>query len=564
MATAEQYADWIVKNQSLKGTDEFNTVAEAYKVARNEPSAEQAPIEIKGNYSLFDDLSVKNIPQNLGNLAAGAIRGAGSIGASLVTANELTPSSVARNLISGRSLNPMARDAEMRKGMDEGLQVMGADTNSGLYKTGKIASEIAGTAGVGDVLALGANSANMPRLANALQSGGFNIGGDASKILTSQGGKNLALRAIGGGATGAATGVLIDPKSAGTTAAIGAAIPVAGKFAGASGKAVGKAIAGETSKEIIDLAAKAEKLGINIPADRLTNSKPLNAVAASLNYIPFSGRAQTEALFEKQLNTALSKTFGQNSDNITASLRKANPELGHIFDNTLKKNTVKFDKQFLDDIANTQNQAATELSDSGLQIVNRQIDDIIKKGESGVIDGQAAYNIKKTLDRIGRGNNPEAYHARQLKKDLMNALDRSLGEKGAKEFANVRKQYGTMLDLENLAQNGAEGGISIARLANMKNIKNKELQDLADIAAQFLKPRESQHGAMQRVAIGGIAGTAAGVPALAAGAAAGRIANKVLNSKSAKNLALGKTGSTELNKNLITGMKMVPIASIYD
>lgn len=42
MATAEQYADWIVKNQSLKGTPEFNTVAEAYKVARAEPVA---PVE---------------------------------------------------------------------------------------------------------------------------------------------------------------------------------------------------------------------------------------------------------------------------------------------------------------------------------------------------------------------------------------------------------------------------------------------------------------------------------------------------------------------------------------
>jgi hypothetical protein len=34
MATADEYADWIVKNQSKKGTPEFNTVAEAYREAK--------------------------------------------------------------------------------------------------------------------------------------------------------------------------------------------------------------------------------------------------------------------------------------------------------------------------------------------------------------------------------------------------------------------------------------------------------------------------------------------------------------------------------------------------
>lgn len=34
MATAEQYAQWLVDNQDKKGSDEFNTVAEAYKASR--------------------------------------------------------------------------------------------------------------------------------------------------------------------------------------------------------------------------------------------------------------------------------------------------------------------------------------------------------------------------------------------------------------------------------------------------------------------------------------------------------------------------------------------------
>lgn len=37
MATAEEYAQWIVDNQSLKGTPDFEKVAQAYKIAREQP-----------------------------------------------------------------------------------------------------------------------------------------------------------------------------------------------------------------------------------------------------------------------------------------------------------------------------------------------------------------------------------------------------------------------------------------------------------------------------------------------------------------------------------------------
>jgi hypothetical protein len=101
-----------------------------------------------------------------------------------------------------------------------------------------------------------------------------------------------------------------------------------------------------------------------------------------------------------------------------------------------------------------------------------------------------------------------------------------------------------MLSLEKLAQNGAEGDISIARLANMKGIRSKDLQELADISAQFLKPRESQHGALQRLVIGGAAGGLAGLPTLAGGAVAGRAANAALNSNGLRNALLKSSGST--------------------
>src|SRR3990167_4504994 len=48
MATAEEYAKWIVANKDKKGTPEFETVAKAYELARGQtapaPAASQADV----------------------------------------------------------------------------------------------------------------------------------------------------------------------------------------------------------------------------------------------------------------------------------------------------------------------------------------------------------------------------------------------------------------------------------------------------------------------------------------------------------------------------------------
>lgn len=415
---------------------------------------------------------------------------------------------------------------------------------------GRLAGNVAATYPIGGVLGAGAKAAGLPALGNALASGGMTTGRvvapGAVNALT-----DLGLRAAGGAITGGLSAGAVDPDTALTGAVLGGALPVATKTAGLVGRGVGRAISGKpVSPEVAQLAQRASELGIDVPADRLANSKPLNAVASTLEYVPFSGRTATMDKMQSQLNTALSKTFGQNSDNVTAALRKAQGDLGGKFDQVLKNNTVRVDQQFVADLADAANKASRELGADGARIIGNQVDDIMAKAATGEIDGQAAYNIKRTLDRISQRSTPEAFYARELKSKLMAALDRSLGDKEAAAFAEVRKQYGNMLALENLAQNGAEGNISIARLANMKNINNPELQELADIAAQFLKSREGAHGAAQRAVLGTgglIAGGATGtLPALAGGIAAGRGTNMLLNSDVVRNAVIGAPQSNRL------------------
>lgn len=442
-------------------------------------------------------------------LAAGAVRGAGSIGATAALPLEGWDANMAR-----------------RKAMDSAFANMGVDTDSLLYGTGKLGGEIAGTAGVGPALAGVRGVAQVaPAFANALRTSGMTSGGGNAL-------RDMVTRSVGAGVTGAASAGLIDPNEAGTGAVWGAATPGVVKVLGKAGETVGKALRSTVSDDVASLARRAKDLGIDIPADRLVDSRPMNAIASALNYVPFSGRAAAEATMNSQLNRALSRTFGEESSNVTMALRKANDKLGGEFDRVLSSNGVKFDKQMLDDVSDVFNKAQKELGSDAMKPIAAKVDELIEKGRSGVIDGRAAYNIKRDLDRIGGTRDPNAWHAIELKKKLMDALDRSLGAAEAAKFAKTREHYGNMLDLEKLAKNGAEGEISAARLANMKNIGNKEMQELADIAAQFVRPREGMHGAAQRAATAVIGSAMAGPAAVAGAGVAGRSVNSLLNSDS--------------------------------
>ena len=520
----------------------------------NIPQAKAAAPSLMDRLATAGKQFVAGVQDPVGkNAVLGAVRGAAGIGATI-----MQPFQALADKLGGTT----GTNQDTRAGIDNGLQSLGADPNSLGFKNGKLAAEIAGTSGVGGALGAGARVLGAaPKVVNALSSAGFTTGEAAAPNLLARAG-DLALRSGAGAVTGAATTGLIDPDSAGTGAVVGAALPPAlkalGSIAAPIGRVAGNALTGgAVSSEVQALAQRAKALGIDLPADRIANSKPLNALASSLNYVPLSGRQAVESRMQDQLNTAVSRTFGQDSPNVTMALRKAQGELGGKFESTLTNNTVKVDPQFANEMAEASNKAVRELAPDQAAIIGKQVDDIMSKAGTGEIDGQAAYNIKKTLDRIGNRNSSEAHYAIDLKKALMGALDRSLGPDASAAFATTRKQYGNMLDLQKFAQNGAEGDISIGRLANMKNIGNKDLQELADISAQFLKSRESPHGAAQRVGAGALltmgghafGGPVGGAVALGGGAALGRATNMALDSNIARNMLMTGAPGTEAELN---------------
>lgn len=474
---------------------------------------------------------------------------------------------------------PGARAADwLVRDADQGISKLAAenqpykDANPITNSVAEVGGNIVGTAPVGGLLGKAVGAAApvvagtraapvVNALSNSLATGGFRVGQQITNPLA-----NLALRGIGGAAVGGVSAGLVDPDTAGAGALIGGALPVVAKGAGIAGNALRRAVVGDgATPEVAALAKRAADLGIDLRADQVVNSKPLNALSAALDYVPFSGKGASMNAQQRQFNTALSRTIGENTDNMAQALKNADTRLGAEFDRVLKSTPVTADNAFVDDLIRISKNAQDEMTKDQFGIISKQINNILDKVKTGdVIDADAAYNIKKTLDRLGKSNDSTlAYHSREMRSALMDALNRSLPDGGA-AFAKTRQQWGNLMELEKLIPHGAEGNISAARLGNVRNIRSKDLSELADIAAQFLKARVGDSGTAQRAGIYGLlgAGTAIDPVSVGLGLTAGRGANALLGSAQVRNALMNPSVNNPLLEttapNLLTeGMRRI-------
>lgn len=190
-----------------------------------------SPKDSGNPFDKFDKPESTGIKQDAGNALAGLVRGAGSIGATL-----LAPVDVIKDAVNGKGLS-LASNRERRQSMDDALQTMGAQPDSWMYKGGKLGGEILGTAGAGGAVANGLGripgvAQAAPTLLNAIRTGGFATGAPS----------NMAVRTAGGAINGAVQSAMVDPENAGIGAVIGGALPGAAKVAGMAGNAVSKGL----------------------------------------------------------------------------------------------------------------------------------------------------------------------------------------------------------------------------------------------------------------------------------------------------------------------------------
>lgn len=157
----------------------------------------------------------------------GGLRGAAGIGATL-----LSP------------VDALTGYKTRRADIEGGLQGLGADTGNLGYSGGKLATEIAGTAGMGGALAKGAAlipgvAKYAPNLLSSIASSGMTAGATGAGIKGIA--QNALTRSAGGAIAGGASAGLINPEDAGTGALVGGLTPGAMQLAGAAGGKVADA-----------------------------------------------------------------------------------------------------------------------------------------------------------------------------------------------------------------------------------------------------------------------------------------------------------------------------------
>ncbi len=374
-----------------------------------------------------------------------------------------------------------------------------------------------------------------------------NIAGQIAQFAAPSGAVARAPTLLGNMGRSAAMGAGLantQPVATGQSRAVNTALGAAGGAAGevlAAG--LGKLATAAGSKidpAVKALAERARKLGIPLRAEQISGSRALAGVSASLDTVPLSGRDASRNAQRMGFNRAVSRTLGEDSPNLAVAVKQAQSRLGNVYDDVLKNNPVKVDTAFMDDLTEVLQAARNELTDAQFSVIQRQADNIMGKAAGDQIEGQAAYNIKKMLDRIGKSSDTSlAANATDLKNALMAALDRSLPEAVGKQFATARQQYRNLMTIRKLVKAGAEGNVSPAALGNVKNL-SPDLKEIADIGAQFLKEPFGNSGTANRLigagAVGSL-GTGLLVEPITTAAvgsgvlAAGRGANAALNSK---------------------------------
>jgi Transglycosylase SLT domain len=437
------------------------------------------------------------IKQGAGNAAAGLVRGAGSIGQTILTAGELLPSRMIPRVAAGGNILPdMHADAQQRAKMDAGLQELGANPDSWMYKGGKLGGEILGTAGTGNVLALGAKGLGAtPQVINALRSGGM------------AGGGNLATRIGAGAATGAASTALISPdiQDVGLGAALGGGLPVAAKGAAFVGNALGRmAGKGAQTPEMVNAITSARDAGYVIPPTQ-ANPTMTNRLLEG-----FSGKlttAQNASAKNSEITNGLAaKALGLPAEtaitpDLLSNIRKTASASSESIAQTGTITPTKSYSDALDKLAETHLTAAKGFPNAKESPVVALVDSLRSPSFEASSALAKIRELRSAADDAFRtGNTDIARASKGAAKALEDAVETHLQDIGnpalLNQFRDARTLMAKTYTVEK-ALNATTGTVDARKLGAMVN-KGKpltdELRQAGEFANRFPKANQTVEG----------------------------------------------------------------------
>lgn len=472
-------------------------------VQQNMPQPEQVSAPTKPK--TFMDSATETVR----DLAGGAVRGAGSIGATILSPVDALARAV------GVQNDFIGRD-DRREAMTQALSGAGVDTNSMAFKTGKLGAEIAGTAGIGGTLAKPVQALAGTRfasgiepviegIAKGLQTGGFRVGDLAGT------GLGTAVRAGTGAAVGGAAAGMVNPSDAPAGALIGGALPGATQLAGRAGAALRGSPATQQTPEMMATARRSMDAGYIIPPSQI-NPSFKNRTIESL-----SGKFETAQLAstknQEVTNSLVRKSLGMADDAplTQESMKAVRQQAGQVYQQLKGTGTVTADKAFvdaLDDIAKTVKSATASFPQLGKTNMHGQpVDEIgqlvaaLKQpqfGADGAVDAISV--LRDNADAAYRaGNNALGKANKQAAKALEDMLDRHLQQIGATDmlpaYRNARALIAKTYTVEKGLREGA--GTVDARALGRELQKKKplsgELRTVAEFGNTFNKAAQPPH-----------------------------------------------------------------------
>lgn len=476
MATADQYAEWIVNNQGKKGTPEFDTVAEAYKVARSEQTQ-----PVNTNVAPMPEQD-PTADMNFGETALAGI------GKSFVD--------------TGRGLKQFGAEVGQKMGLVSPETV--ANINQEVNRYAELDKPLMGTAGgiVGDVAG--------QALQFAAPAAAFSKAPIAANLARSTIAKYLAAGA-GGAAFGATQPVAEESTRAGQ-AAMGAAGGVIGqgvsdvvpKVASAYGaKAATKAAESNLAKaQIMGAAKEAKNLGYVIPPADLNPgmvSELASGVSGKIKTAQVASarnQAVTDALAKKALGVA--DDVPLNLDTLNAIRARAGSDYAAVSGVGKISTNATYEKAL--------NNAIKPFLSQSKSFPDRAVPAVVKDIESlktGTFDAGDAIETIKILrndaDKAYRaGDNLVGKAYKQAAEALEDSIENHLvASKAPKQLIDnykaSRKTIAKTYTIQN-ALNTETGNVDAAKLARLidkgKPIESEILQ-IAKTAKAFPKATQA-------------------------------------------------------------------------
>ncbi|MDE1906981.1 MAG: hypothetical protein KGH75_11090 [Rhodospirillales bacterium] len=417
-----------------------------------------------------------------GNVAAGAINGAGNIGATL-----LAPADYAARAL-GVSNDYIGR-SDRRQAITDGLTTLGqqlglpVDAQSLPYKAGSLGAELAGTAGVGGALGSVAKSIGAPAASSALASGGFDLGAPAAQTLAGKAAQ-LAARTGAAGLVGGVSAGMVDPSQAGTGALTGAVLPGSVQALGALGSGLQK-LAGHTAANVLGMSTGAGTGAIS-QAFRAGQNGDTSFLANMRGQVPVTDvlADAKQALGQMRLDRAAAYRNGMAQVSGDKTVLDMTPILnsvsgmqamGSYKGQVINKNAGQTVQNLADQVQHWASLSPQDFhTPEGLDALKQSIGDIRDATDFGTPARKAADTVYNAIKSQIVAQAPvyaktmQGYaDASQLLSETERAL--SLGEKASADTSmrklqslmrnNVNTNYGNRLDLASNLQ--SQGGQSI-------------------------------------------------------------------------------------------------------